>query len=170
MMTKRIHYLGLAWGLVAGCTPSLEKRMQQPALYHGTRTPVPLGFYFKGTYDSAEVFQNQGIYYTRAFKSLHSKQNADTLVNPQKMQGSTYIYVRSPAASPAQQGEDLRFSYGRFVDGRKDGPWLYVKFEKRILMDSIPRNMPSVDSTVVEEYRRGKLLRRKRGAPYEGSS
>lgn len=167
---RYVFCFALLGSWLASCTASLEKRMRQPATYPGTNTPEPLWFYFKAVYDSTEIFQKRGVYYTRLGKYLKSRTIwADTLVSPQKMQNTPYIYVRSPAVPPARQGENLRFSWGHFVDGRKDGPWFYAKFVKRLAADSTIQNLPSLDSTIVEEYRMGKLLRRKRGAPYQGA-
>jgi hypothetical protein len=159
----------LAWSLLASCTPSLEKRMREPATYPGTNTPYPPDFYFKGIYDSTEIFQKRGVYYTRLGRNLKSKFVSDTLVSPQKMQGGVYIYTRSPAIPPARQGDDLGFWYGHFLDGRKDGEWFHAKFVKVLVSDSTIQTRPSPDSTVIEEYHMGKLLRCKRGAPYQGS-
>jgi len=168
---KKLYYLGLIGVLLAGCAASLEKRMQQPATYSGTNTPYVPGFDFKGIYDSTEIFQKRGVYYTHLGQNLNKAFGTDTLLaKPRKLQGGIHIVVRGPATAPGQPGPLLRSSEGLFFDGRKDNLWLYVKYvQARVLPDYPIRTLPSPDSTIIEEYDRGKLLSRKRGAPYRGA-
>lgn len=60
---KNLLSMLLLLGAFAGCIPT---RAQQPDVdtYPGTHTVVLPGFDFKAFYDSAEVFQKQGIYYS----------------------------------------------------------------------------------------------------------
>ena len=145
--------------------------MRQPATYPGTTTSILPGFYFKPFYDSSEVFVKKGVYYTRLGRYLKSQSTwADTVVKPQKLQGGIHITVRGPAPAPGQLGPLQRSSMGLFFDGRKDNLWVYVKYiEGRVSPDSPIQPLPSPDSTIVEEYDRGKLLSRKPGEPYRGS-
>lgn len=166
---SKTSYLWPLLSLMASCTASLAQQQRQPVTYPGTATPMIPSFLFKGFYDSTEIFQKRGVYYTRIGQQLRKTSRADTLLpRPQKLQGIPYIYVREPIVPPATIGKDLRVSWGRFVDGRKDGEWFYAKFIQVLTADSTMQTQPSPDSTVIEEYRMGRLLRRKRGGAYHG--
>lgn len=169
-MKKLLYLWPLLLGLFTGCA-ARTARSQEVSTYPGTSTPELLGFDFKGIYDSVEVFQKRNVYYTRVGRNLNSNTGrADTLVKPQKLQGGIHIIVRGPATGPGQPGPLLRSSQGLFFDGRKDNLWLYVKYVQAHVSPNSPiQTLPSLDSTIVEEYDWGKLLSRKRGAPYHGT-
>jgi hypothetical protein len=115
-------------------------------------------FSFKGTYDANEIYQKKGIYYINSFIRgggyVQDGKFVDyyPVVIPHKMQGTAYIFERGKPTSDGP-GIEIGFSRGNFIDGRKDGPWVYVTFAK-----------PEV--TIREEYRMGKLLSRKPGPRY----
>lgn len=110
-------------------------------------------FAFKGNYDADEISQKKGLYYTRIGSYTLKDVEYEYIVNaPQRMQGTFYIFERSKPTSDGP-GVEIGFSHGNFINGCKDGPWVYVTFAT-----------PEV--TVREEYRMGKLLSRKPGPRY----
>jgi hypothetical protein len=142
--------------LLLGFTLPLALRAQTVSILGGGEA-----FSFRGSYDSEEIFQKKGLYYTQTgSRFIGEKEHKYKVTVPQKMQGYTYIFASAPPVSHVKGdcemitgGLPSGFSYGNFIDGRKDGSWVYVTFAT-----------PEV--TVREEYRMGKLLSRKPGPRY----
>lgn len=144
-MNKALFFL-LAW-LLGACAHPVTQAQSVPS---AARTEP---FAFKGSYDADEIYRKGGLYYTRIGSYSYKNQDFEYIVNtPQKMQGTFYIFTRGKPTSDGE-GTELGFSHGTFIDGRKDGPWVYVTFAT-----------PNI--TVREEYRMGKLVSRKPGPPY----
>ncbi len=134
-----------------------------PALQAQSASALGVGepFSFRGSYEVEEIFQKDSLYYTQTgSRFIGEKEYKYTVAVPQKMQGNTYIFASTPPVSHISGdcemitgGLPIGFSYGNFINGRKDGFWVYVTFAT-----------PEV--TVREEYRMGKLLSRNPGPRY----
>ena len=139
--------------LVVGACAHPTTRAQSVTTVNPTES-----FSFKGTYEANEIFEKKGIYYINGFTRgggyVQDGKFVDyyPVVTAHKMQGTAYIFERGKPTSDGP-GIETGFSRGNFIDGRKDGPWIYVTFAT-----------PEV--TIREEYRLGKLLSRKPGPRY----